>query len=520
MVGIVGISLAWRIVRYSLGMPVWGDEAYVAVDFAIRDFAEMIKPQTYGQIVPLGFMWAELAVVRVMGLTEYALRLLPFLVGSAALVAFPVFALRTLPRGAAVVAVAFFAGSYYIARHCVEIKPYSFDLSLAMLLYVLGWSVLQHPRSVGRWAALIVTGAVAVWFSYPSMFVGGAVGMALTARLVRTTRTRGFLTGWAIYGLALCGSALACILLYAQPHAEAAPELLVNPGWAGTFPPITQPWLLPVWFVEVHTGHMFAYPQGGSPPGSIATFLLFCVGATRVWRKQRELFWLLIGPFVLTFIAAALHKYPYGQAARVSQYAGPPICLLAGLGLAMILKRLLPTVHYRRGLIITTSLVAIIPIGGMIRDIVRPYKNPSVKLLHQTFCTLQAESKPTDLWVIYNANEAKVPHAPYLGDIPGRGGQFVFDVLRFAPCPTVWSPPPRSVERSSPDQTIWLLAYRHDIHVQTSCGDVFPLEQWEAYIDAMRERLGEPDHHKYDIRKKVHYTESVEVCRFRPPARR
>ncbi|MFQ5807795.1 MAG: hypothetical protein ACE5I3_15215, partial [Phycisphaerae bacterium] len=69
LLGLVLLGLAWRALRYALGFPIWDDEAFVAVNFLERDFLGMIKPLIYGQIVPLGFMWANLAISRLLGVS-------------------------------------------------------------------------------------------------------------------------------------------------------------------------------------------------------------------------------------------------------------------------------------------------------------------------------------------------------------------------------------------------------------------------------------------------------------------
>ena len=78
IIAIAATAVAWRILRYAL-FPIWGDEAFLAWNLFVRDFAGMFKPLEYNQIAPVGFMWIELAVTRVLGTSDHALRLFPFL---------------------------------------------------------------------------------------------------------------------------------------------------------------------------------------------------------------------------------------------------------------------------------------------------------------------------------------------------------------------------------------------------------------------------------------------------------
>jgi hypothetical protein len=36
------VGVLWRTLRYALGFPIWGDEAFVAVDFVVRDFGDPV----------------------------------------------------------------------------------------------------------------------------------------------------------------------------------------------------------------------------------------------------------------------------------------------------------------------------------------------------------------------------------------------------------------------------------------------------------------------------------------------
>ena len=84
--GLLALGVGWRAYLWALGLPIWGDEAFLAVNLIVRDFAGMWKPLVYGQIAPLVFMWAELAAVRVLGYSEHALHLLPCIAGIGGLV--------------------------------------------------------------------------------------------------------------------------------------------------------------------------------------------------------------------------------------------------------------------------------------------------------------------------------------------------------------------------------------------------------------------------------------------------
>ena len=517
------LGLVWRVLLYVLGFPIWGDEAFVAVDFVVRGYREMVQPSLYGQIVPVVFMWAELAVSRALGFSEWALHWLPTLAGIAALLLFWRFAQQVLPRRPAFLAVGIFAASYYIVRHGAEVKPYITDLLVSLGLTMLAWAVHQRPNSVRHWIALILFGGTAVWCSYPAAFVGGSVGLLLTWLLWRGRFRAGVLAGWLAFGVVLCGSFLAMFLTIGKPHAEFAARL--TDTWAVTFPPLTRPWQLPFWLYAMHTGLMLAYPHGGTAPGSVVTFLCVLIGAVRLARRQPALLLLLLGPLPLAFIAAAAHAYPYGGSARVTLYMAPAFCLLAGLGLFAGLEFLVPRAValvrrksarpvtrgecVRGALLLAAASLALIPICTMTGELLWPYQSLASYRSREAVRSVAQQTSPGDRWVIFNAQE-KVPYAPYLGDWRGVGGQFVFDVLRFAPVPITWAPPPETIQ-AAPGKRVWLLVYRAENEKK---GVDFPDEQLAAYVATVAERLGPPGHESYVVKDERGKLETVDAYRF------
>src|SRR5947209_6054479 len=78
---LVAFGVFWRVARYLMAMPVWGDEAMLLVNYQTRDYADVFGPIEYCQIAPLLFHWAEIAALHLFGPSEWAVRL-PSLVAS------------------------------------------------------------------------------------------------------------------------------------------------------------------------------------------------------------------------------------------------------------------------------------------------------------------------------------------------------------------------------------------------------------------------------------------------------
>src|SRR5947209_873733 len=61
------LGLLWRVLRYLLQFPIWGDEAFILVDVAERDYAGLTQTMSFNQVAPLLFLWCEKLVVNLFG---------------------------------------------------------------------------------------------------------------------------------------------------------------------------------------------------------------------------------------------------------------------------------------------------------------------------------------------------------------------------------------------------------------------------------------------------------------------
>ncbi|MBN1489865.1 MAG: glycosyltransferase family 39 protein [Phycisphaerae bacterium] len=669
MAGLIALNLLWRTVRYALAMPIWGDEAFIIMNVIHRDFAGLIAPLEYGQVAGLLFMWGEEAVARLLGYSEWALRLPPFVCGVLSMLAFWRLARATLGQRAALLAVGFLAAAYYPVRHAAEVKPYAGDLLASIVLLWLAWMVYgrmwstgkpfglrpfpttsgpmppgknrQKPearrqkqrkekqrallessgtrptgkpsglrpvpttsgpmppgknrqkaearrqkqrkekqrallessgtrptdkpfgrrpsgetveqlssravernagggccsgtssglpmppgalrartvepvnsRSVGRdawtWGLLIVFAAASVWASYPVVFVAGGVGLLLTALLMRQ-RSVHVAAGWLAYGICVGASFVAMYLLYAKPHTAAGwvpdhPETVAI--WSPGFPPLREPWRMPVWLLDVHTGNMLAYPVGGKHGGSALTFIFVVLGVTALWRNRRDLLVLLLGPPAFTFVAAAMGRYPYGISARFTLHMAPTICLLAGVGLLVALRLVLRRRCAADGVRVAAIVLAVIAAVGIVRDVVKPYKTPSDRENRRVLAWLAAESRPSDAWISFNVPDPETTRGDDLYLRGGNGARHRYYLHRLAPGPLYWAPPFDALPPVAEGHRTWLIVYRDE-------RAPFPEDRLTRYIEGLEQQAGSHATHRFtlDARK----GEYVEIYAFGKP---
>ncbi len=481
------LGLSWRTLRYELAFPLWGDEAYVAVTLLERDLAGLSRPPDFYQIVPPGFLYAEWLMVRALGTGEQALRLIPFAAGVVTLLLFWRFARGVTTRRTTLVAVAVLAASVYPVRHAAEVKPYATDLLISLVLTMLGWQVYRRAHSLRYWTTLILAAAAGVWCSYPSVFIAGSVAIVTGARVVRERPGR-LAALWAAYCIVLAVSWGWMYASFAGPQAESATFLTELKTWRDAFPPISRPWWIPWWLVQVHTGMMLAYPHGGHDFGSTATMLLVVAGAVTMGRRRarRPLLALLLVPLVLALFAAALRKYPYGTSTRVMLYMAPAFCLLAAEGMSALLKRL---GRVRRGSIVVAGLLATLPLGGMVHDLAWPYVGYDNVVQRRLARELAEYARPGDRFVVFNG----VTPPPSIPDLMitrwlQRVAVVRYYLRSYVPAPISWHPDPLAeADALAPGGRLWLIVQRH--------GDdrFFSEPSVAAYQQALASRLGRPE---------------------------
>ncbi|MCG8347258.1 MAG: hypothetical protein MI924_05695, partial [Chloroflexales bacterium] len=85
---VLGIGVLIRLLQYLANRSIWFDEARIALNITNRSFAELLQPLDYDQAAPLGFLLIERLAVKVLGNSEYALRLWPLVGGIASLFLF------------------------------------------------------------------------------------------------------------------------------------------------------------------------------------------------------------------------------------------------------------------------------------------------------------------------------------------------------------------------------------------------------------------------------------------------
>jgi 4-amino-4-deoxy-L-arabinose transferase-like glycosyltransferase len=310
---------------------LWLDESFLALNIINRPFAELRHSLEYGQAAPIGFLYAERLVVELLGTSEYALRLLPLLCGIASVFIFWRIAHHLLSPLGVVVALAIFSVSTPLIYYSTEVKQYSSDVAVALLLW---WTFagLETGLEQGRWHALALSGllaVVAVWCSYPAVFVLGGVGMYWLLQAVRGRSRRALL----VRGMIVVAGAGSFIVAYFTVHAVN--EQAMRDLWRHAAAPLVPRSSADLAWLKAGAWTLSGLPLGQAAAGLVTLTVL--VGALVLWRQHRRWFWWFAGALMLTWLASGLGKYPL--ASRLWLFLSPVVMLVAAAGVEEVWHR-------------------------------------------------------------------------------------------------------------------------------------------------------------------------------------
>ncbi|HZZ78628.1 MAG TPA: hypothetical protein VFE62_08920, partial [Gemmataceae bacterium] len=338
------------------------------------------------------------------------------------------------------------AVSYYPVRHACEVKPYVFDLGFAVLYLALTLAYLRGTSTRCLIALALMT-PIAVFASYPSVFVAGSVSLVLLPTMRSANWTQRSL--YALFNLMMIASFVVHFGFVGHHQIDAAEaqrtrEFLRN-YWKDAFPPDSL-LMWPLWLLKVFTGNMLAYPVGAKNGGSAVTFLLVVLGSISLWRSgQRSLLALCWFPFVLNLFAAILNKYPFGDSARITLHLAPFICILMAHGFAHVLTSIRSPLWQTRLHLACYALLIACGIAGIARDLVHPYKTEhdrDVRLLARDIAAGVGPNEPVMLDA--DRDEQLLP-------------EFLWN-LRARQLPLRW----RSETVDASTRSYWFVQCRHD----------------------------------------------------------
>ena len=328
------VAVVERISIYLDARSLMIDEANLAFNIVDRSYAGLFQNLDHAQYAPPLFTVSAKAAVAVLGVNEYALRLMPLLAGIGALLTLIAVGRKLLATPYILWTVALIGFSWYFLRYGTEIKQYASDtwLALVVVFWALHWP--WSAMRTSRWLLWAIGGAALVWASMPIVFVLAGVGLYYGWGWWRQREAKGLLSLLGTVGLWIASFG---VYYFTILSADIGSEYL-------------QDYHLPFFFDPVVTNmaaakaqyYLFQNLLATALPKSLPILALMVLvgvwGTVVLAKRQLETVFLLLAPIVLTVIASALHLYTLIP--RVSLFLVPFVVLLIAYGAQDILQRL------------------------------------------------------------------------------------------------------------------------------------------------------------------------------------
>lgn len=334
-----------RLVGFFQNTSLIGDEAMLALNIGARSFTELLQPLDYSQLATIPFLWAERFAVEIGGVSAYALRIVPVLAGVTLLLALYRFTDRFLGEIVAIVTLALAATAFPLIRYSVEVKPYSLDALVAVLLICAALRVAQHLGCLRCWILLAIAGMLGVLVSTPALFICMGAVAALGVAALRSRRPR--LVPAIIVLSILWGGVFASA--YKSWYAPVAGSRYMRHYWASAFlTPGTAELPGRLWAAASESACTLNCWRGILDLTPVL-LLLAIIGTVHIWRRRGpESAVLVAAPLMAVFAASALGRYPI--ATRLMLFAAPLLCIMIAAGAvhtARLMERWWPWIRAR-----------------------------------------------------------------------------------------------------------------------------------------------------------------------------
>jgi len=291
-----------RILQYLHNHSLSLDEAFLALNIIKRSFLQLMnQPLDYGQIAPVGFLFAVKFLYNIFGSGEPVLRAIPLFASMFSIFLFYKMCEQYCERNSIIYGVALFVFSEPLLYYSVTFKQYSTDVLFSILIFLISLQFFKK-FSIIKVILFGLVGCVVIVFSHPSVFIlSGTSLYFLIYFLIKKEYSN--LRKIILYSIIwFSGFLIVYFLLY--KNTRTSPELLSY--WESGFVSI-KTFLDVGWFFD-KVFKVFEWPIGLKLKGLAALF--FLLGLFFYFKKKGNMFFLLISPVPFMIIASLLHKYP------------------------------------------------------------------------------------------------------------------------------------------------------------------------------------------------------------------
>ena len=328
---LIGMGIVLRAAKYLPGWSMRGDELAVTLNLINRSVIGLIsKPLDFDQAAPMGFLALEKILLTLFGRSEYVLRFIPFLAGIASLFLMQRLLAKTVGKYGNLFALAAFALGNYLIYYSAELKQYSTDVLISIILIILFYDHINKEPTQRDFLILGIAGVFALFLSHPALFILIAIGMTL---IVQHWKDKERLFWVILIGVVWTATFLAIYLILLR-YQTTSTYLIQFWGNLLSYMPIP-PWKDFSWFFKALDGLYFVVARL-----SAGLIVIIPISLLGVWSFFKQKQWHLAAVIVITvglnMLASGFQKFPFHG--RLILYLVPMVLILLGRGIDALLE--------------------------------------------------------------------------------------------------------------------------------------------------------------------------------------
>ncbi|MHC4212763.1 MAG: glycosyltransferase family 39 protein [Planctomycetota bacterium] len=390
---LIGIGIFLRLNHFLRKGVLRVTEVPLAASLVSRSYRALLEPLAYRQIAPIGFLFIERFFIQIFGTSESSLRLFPLLAGIISIPLFLKLARITLDRKAIPIALTIFVASRHVIYYSSEVKQYSCDVAIALVLFLTGFYVMSRQLSCRRLLGLGLLGAVAVWFSHAAVFVLASIGMCLF--VIHSAKKEWKELGYLSLVILLWIFSFTACYMYIHHNYEHYGRIVRY--WKDAFMPFPPSNLADICWFPNTLESVFRNP-GGFKTNILFVVICFFVGSiSMLFKSKKKKVCILLFPLFFALGASGMHAYPFAD--RLLLFLTPSIFLMVAEGAEQMRGRVWVSAPSLG--ICVMLLVVFFPVFSAVKSISVPSAPLDVKLSFLEY--LKNHRREGDVVYIHNA---------------------------------------------------------------------------------------------------------------------
>jgi hypothetical protein len=275
----------------------------LALNLVNRSFIDLLKPLSFNQGAPLGFLLAQKVVISILGSKDYILRLIPLTAGLVSILLMYLVSKKIGRHLSIILSLGLVALSQNLIYYSSELKQYSTDVLATLVLLLFCLKCLETKVKLTSIVVLGIVSSLTIWFSHPSVFICAGIFLTLGLDFALNGDTNRLF--WLLGVGVVWGICIGFIYIINLRYL-ASNNFLLN-FWNGGFAPLP-PWSNIGWY-KISMINMLKDPA--TLPANLITVGLLIIGIFSFSLRRWQLMMILLAPFLFLLITSALGKYPF-----------------------------------------------------------------------------------------------------------------------------------------------------------------------------------------------------------------